>query len=244
MRLAIQRSMMDDADPELTGGDPSARDRPSTAPRPTSSASSRPGGAAASSGSVVSASASRRSAPELTGGDGGGGPPRYFASDPEVAVPTPSESGAAAASYVSNPEVLEPGTGSVADEAGGGGGRPLTPASPTPPSGSGMPASSAFASPSLSSGQPHRPGWSAVAASGADGGAGGTAAPATAVVGGDDVDAEVRRALEFARNKEFDEAEACLAALCAQHPEQQQCREVQAAWEAVTMCKQFHAAKP
>jgi len=240
MRLAIQRSMNDESDPELTGADPASQDRPATAPRPTSSASSRPGGAAASSGSVVSAS--RRSAPELTGGDGGGGPPRtQFASDPEVALPTPSESGAGPSSYVGNPELMnEPGLSSVADEAGGGGGmgggRPLMPpASPTTTP-VGMP--SVHAELSLPPEQAHHPGWSGGAASS------GVAAGAVAAAASDDVDGEVRRALEFARNKQFDEAEACLAALCAQHPEQQKRREVQAAWEAVTMCKQFHAAKP
>lgn len=53
--------------------------------------------------------------------------------------------------------------------------------------------------------------------------------------------AEVARALELATAKRFAEAETCLAEICATHTAYQEAREVMAAREAVSMCKQFHS---
>merc|ERR1712060_213356 len=57
------------------------------------------------------------------------------------------------------------------------------------------------------------------------------------------VEAEVKRALELATAKEFEEAERCLNGIAITHAEHKDAREVSAAWEAVAMCKQFHARR-
>lgn len=248
LALAMANSLDEDADPELTGGGAGGVTRPVSAPRPASRTSSAAGpaaGAAASSSQLSSSaveappvsSVPRRSAPELTGGDSGGGPPFQRDVDPETSLPSP-DSSAAISSYAGvaaeHPEAWH---GGLADEAGGGGGRPRVPATPPSTVLRAPPAAGSAAHPAL---------WSPPAAGFGSSGSGSTGAPSAAAGGADqsEVNTELRKALEFAHNKMFEESEACLAALCARQPELRQSREVQAACEAVSMCKQFHAAKP
>ncbi|CAJ1420389.1 unnamed protein product [Effrenium voratum] len=52
----------------------------------------------------------------------------------------------------------------------------------------------------------------------------------------------VKRSLELAKNRQFEEAETCLAELARERPDFAECREMLAAWEAVAMCKQLNNA--
>jgi len=53
------------------------------------------------------------------------------------------------------------------------------------------------------------------------------------------VEMQVKQALELATARQFEEAEQCLAEIATAHPGHAGTKEVLAAWEAVTMCKQF-----
>jgi len=55
------------------------------------------------------------------------------------------------------------------------------------------------------------------------------------------VDAAVHHALELAKVKQFAEAENCLKQICNKFPEHKEAREFTSAWDAVTLCRQFHA---
>eukprot|EP00439_Symbiodinium_sp_Y106_P059003 s1582_g8.t1 len=52
----------------------------------------------------------------------------------------------------------------------------------------------------------------------------------------------VQRSLELAKARQFEEAERCLAQLASEHPELAASREMIAAQQAVTMCKQLNGA--
>lgn len=239
LTLAIQRSLSDDTDPELTTND-AGGNRPSTAPRPGSPSSSTAGPSSFSSASL----AHRGSVPELTGGDSSGGLvlPQQPAVEPELSLPSPDGGPSSSTYTAANPERVGGWASSVADEACGGGGvaRPVAPSPISRTSSQSAPSETFGGGPGAHASFGAGP--AAAVAAGPSG-----AAPSGAAVGADSessaVDAEVRRALDCARNKMFDEAEAILAALCADRPDQRQSREVQAAWEAVAMCKHFHAAK-
>lgn len=212
LTLALQRSLGDERDPELTGGEPGGSARQHH-PRPGSSsaamqATAVPVALSSASRPGSSASTTRFADPELTGPVLAG----------EQMVVDPGVIGAAGFSYTA----YSPPTGDSRHSA--------MPSSPTAPvwSAHDLFPRSPYAVP-LGSQTSHNP-------------PGGTSAENT-LPGHTDVDAEVKKALELARQKLFDESEAVLAALCARQPEHRELREVQAAWEAVAMCKQFHATK-
>mmetsp|Transcript_32193 Transcript_32193/g.66349 ORF Transcript_32193/g.66349 Transcript_32193/m.66349 type:complete len:215 (-) Transcript_32193:55-699(-) len=56
------------------------------------------------------------------------------------------------------------------------------------------------------------------------------------------LDEVVQRSLELAKARQFEEAERCLAQLASEHPELAASREMIAAQQAVTMCKQLNGA--
>eukprot|EP00434_Breviolum_minutum_P008054 symbB.v1.2.007102.t1/scaffold431.1/size205911/15 len=54
------------------------------------------------------------------------------------------------------------------------------------------------------------------------------------------LDEAVHRALDFAKARQFDEAERCLAMLSREHPEFAESKEMKAAYQTVAMCKQLN----
>lgn len=253
LTLALQRSMGEESstnnnhsDPELTGGEP-GRSARQHRPRPVASSVAT---AMAAAGQGTTARVAIQGLP-ATGGDGGGGPQPSAAqlqgsmSEPEVVARQPN---AGFPYTAAAPGPMEGSAGSVADDAAGGsrrGGSGIG-VPPSPAVGTAASARSTrdvflrspYAAP-LGSGS--GPGGHGLV--GANSG-GSLPPPSVEPAGRTDLDAEVKRALELARQQLFDEAEAVLANFCARQPEHRERRELQAAREAVALCKQFHTPRP
>jgi len=226
LSLAIQRSLSDDNDPEFTpGGRRSDNDGP---PRESPSSSGAADASGGLSAVAVPVAAGPDGSPELTGARS------HRCSTPEL-------TGAPAPTYA----MASGATGS--DGAAG----PLAQLVATPVA----PPDDASAIDNLAVGPlaarglegllppPERSAASAPSWRPPPEAAGRRPPTEAAGQGGEDklppeVETQVRRALELASARRFEDAERCLAQIsdsvaCA--------REVTAAWEAVAMCKQFHA---
>lgn len=239
LALAIQQSLLsDDDDPECTPGSGVVKSSPP--PRATPSSSSAAANPADRSAGTAASPPSRAGPdgdPELTGAP----PAAHLPGTPELCSPGVQQQSDCGA----GPER----TGPPAEQASASAARWAAPApAPAPDEdafdlasgplamrgaegGAGCP-SAAASPPARGAPPPERPSASTPARRPAEKGPDGKLPP--------EAEAQVRKALELAAARQFEDAERCLGEISEGLSG---AREVLAAWEAVAMCKQFHAKK-